>query len=145
MTRPLAITANTPIASNTFVHTPVHTKSLSDVYTLLEVLLNVDRCVRTRLVIFKKPCATVTSGWQKPPPMSLVFLGTIRRSSRTILMASRRISKMLLTSASRGARGKAATKMVVKLNCITGNAREPHGHFICYSQFKMPTCHREPW
>lgn len=59
-------------------------------------------------------------------PMSLVFLGTMRRRSRVILMASRRISKRLLKNASNGARGKAATKMVVKLYWITaegGNAR----------------------
>lgn len=52
-------------------------------------------------------------------PMSFVFLGTRRRSKRTILMASRRISKMLLIRASRGARGNAATNMVVKLNWTT--------------------------
>lgn len=58
-------------------------------------------------------------------PMSLAFLGTMRRRSRIILMASRRISKRLLKNASNGARGKAATKMVVKLYWITaegGNA-----------------------
>lgn len=71
---------------------------------------------------------------EKSAPMSLVFLGTIRRSSRTILMASRRISMMLLMRASRGARGNAATNMVVKLNCITENVREWHGHFICFTE-----------
>ena len=55
--------------------------------------------------------------------MSLVFLGTSRRSRLIILMASRRISKMLLRKARRGARGKAATKMVVKLNWTTGAER----------------------
>lgn len=52
-------------------------------------------------------------------PMSLAFLGTMRRCSRIILMASRWISKRLLQKASSGARGKAATKMVVKLYWIT--------------------------
>lgn len=56
--------------------------------------------------------------------MSLVFLGTILRSRVTILMASRRISMMLLMSANRGARGKAATNMVVKLNWITEEEEE---------------------
>ncbi|TNN35945.1 hypothetical protein EYF80_053883 [Liparis tanakae] len=46
--------------------------------------------------------------------MSLVFLGTSRRSRLTILMASRRISKTLLMRASRGARGNAATNMVLQ-------------------------------
>ena len=68
----------------------------------------------------------------KNPPMSLVFLGTIRRSSCTILMASRRISKILLMSASRGARGNAATNMVVKLNCMTGNVREWHAYWVIH-------------
>lgn len=53
-------------------------------------------------------------------PMSFVFLGTNRRSRRTILIASRRISKTLLMSASRGASGNAATNIVVKLNWTTG-------------------------
>lgn len=53
--------------------------------------------------------------------MSLVFFGTSRRSKVTILMASSRISMMLLMSAKSGASGKAATKMVVKLNWITEN------------------------
>lgn len=52
-------------------------------------------------------------------PMSLAFLGTMRWCSRIILIASRRISKRLLKNASSGARGKAATKMVVKLYWIT--------------------------
>lgn len=56
--------------------------------------------------------------------MSLVFLGTSRRSKRTILIASKRISKMLLIRASKGARGKAATNMVVKLNWTTGVHRQ---------------------
>lgn len=53
--------------------------------------------------------------------MSFVFLGTSLRSSVTILMASKRISMMLLMRASRGASGNAATNMVVKLNWITEN------------------------
>lgn len=52
-------------------------------------------------------------------PMSFAFLGTMRRYSRIILMASRWISKTLLMKARSGARGKAATKMVVKLYWIT--------------------------
>lgn len=52
-------------------------------------------------------------------PMSLVFLGTCLRSKLTILMASILISMMLLIRASSGARGNAATKMVVKLNWRT--------------------------
>lgn len=52
-------------------------------------------------------------------PISLVFLGTSLRSRVTILMASNRISMTLFRRASRGARGNAATKMVVKLNWIT--------------------------
>lgn len=51
--------------------------------------------------------------------MSFVFLGTSLRSRVTILMASKRISMTLLMRASRGARGNAATNMVVKLNWIT--------------------------
>ena len=50
-------------------------------------------------------------------------MGTSLRSRLTILMASRRISMMLLMRASNGARGNAATKMVVKLNWITAEKR----------------------
>lgn len=51
--------------------------------------------------------------------MSLALRGTRRRCNLTILMASRRISTRLLKSASSGASGKAATKMVVKPYWIT--------------------------
>lgn len=51
--------------------------------------------------------------------MSFVFFGTMRRSKRNILMASSLISNMLLIRAKSGARGNAATNMVVKLNWIT--------------------------
>ena len=59
----------------------------------------------------------MASMWSSP--MSFVFLGTSLRSRVTILMASRRISMTLLMRANRGASGKAATNMVVKLNWIT--------------------------
>ena len=55
--------------------------------------------------------------------MSLALRGTRRRCSRTILMASRRISTTLLKKASSGASGKAATKMVVKPYWITAGGR----------------------
>lgn len=57
--------------------------------------------------------------------MSLAFLGTMRRRSRIILMASMWISMTLLMRASSGARGKAATKMVVKLYWITVEEQTP--------------------
>lgn len=57
--------------------------------------------------------------------MSLAFLGTMRRRSRIILMASMWISMTLLMRASSGARGKAATKMVVKLYWITVEGEMP--------------------
>lgn len=150
MTRPLAITANTPIASNTFVHTPVNTKIIN---RRLRFIIGYSGHQQLHLHTFshfkslsckrKKKCLQLWYHADRNLPMSLVFLGTIRRSSRTIFMASRRISKILLMRASRGARGNAATNMVVKLNCITGIVREKHGHLICYSHFKMPISYRD--
>lgn len=52
-------------------------------------------------------------------PMSLAWEGRGRRHCVTNLNASKRISMMLLIRARRGARGNAATKMVVKPNCRT--------------------------
>lgn len=57
-------------------------------------------------------------------PISLAFVGTSLRSRLTILMASNRISMMLFRRANNGAKGKAATKIVVKLNWITGKGRK---------------------
>lgn len=57
--------------------------------------------------------------------MSLAFLGTMRLRSRIILMASMWISMTLLMRASSGARGNAATKMVVKLYWITVEGETP--------------------
>lgn len=57
--------------------------------------------------------------------MSLALLGTMRRCSRIILMASMWISMTLLMRASSGARGKAATKMVVKLYWIAVEGDTP--------------------
>lgn len=55
--------------------------------------------------------------------MSLACDGRGRRHCVTNLYASRRISMMLLINAKRGARGNAATKMVVKPNCKTETKR----------------------
>ena len=52
-------------------------------------------------------------------PMSWARCATGRRRSFTILSESMRISKMLLASAKKGAKGKAATKIVMKPNWIT--------------------------
>lgn len=52
-------------------------------------------------------------------PISLAWEGRGRRHWVTNLYASKRISMTLFSSAKRGARGKAATKMVVKPNCRT--------------------------
>lgn len=57
-------------------------------------------------------------------PISLAFVGTSLRSRLTILMASNRISMMLFRRANNGAKGNAATKIVVKLNWITGEGRK---------------------
>lgn len=70
-------------------------------------------------------------------PMVLAFLGTIRFCSFTILIASNRISKRLLIKASNGARGKAATKTVVKLYWITKNIKKrlKRGRKLNYTNF----------
>ena len=48
---------------------------------------------------------------------------TALRVSQTNFWASRRISTQLLSSAKKGARGKAATKMVMKPNCNTATRK----------------------
>ena len=52
-------------------------------------------------------------------PMSWARWATGRRRSHTILSESMRISKMLLARAKNGAKGNAATKIVMKPNWIT--------------------------
>lgn len=52
--------------------------------------------------------------------MSVALAGIGRLHCVTNLYASSLISMILFSNASRGARGKAATKMVVKPNCKTG-------------------------
>lgn len=69
--------------------------------------------------------------------MSFVFLGTRRRSRLTILMASSLISNMLLMRANKGARGNAATKMVVKLNWRTNDTGKNVLVDITVKMYKM--------
>lgn len=91
---------------------------------------------------FKPPCGSGHS------PMSLVFFGTSRRSKVTILMASSRISMMLLMSANSGASGKAATKMVVKLNWITEDRQQRERKLItdgCKLCFCLPREETMTW
>lgn len=57
-------------------------------------------------------------------PMSWARSTTGRRYSVTNFWASKRISTQLLTRAKRGARGQAATKMVMKPNWITDENKE---------------------
>ena len=54
-------------------------------------------------------------------PISWARSATGRRSTLTNLKASNLISMMLLSQANNGASGKAATKMVMKPNCMTEN------------------------
>lgn len=116
MTSPFAMTAKTPIASNTSIHTPVERRFILSVqpFAVKEELTN-QFSVHKRL-----------------SPISLVFLGTSLRSRVTILMASKRISMTLLMRASRGARGNAATNMVVKLNWITKDRAKKN--IVCQKQ-----------
>ena len=53
--------------------------------------------------------------------MSWERSATGRRSTLTNLKASNLISTMLLSQANNGASGKAATKIVMKPNCMTEN------------------------
>ena len=66
-------------------------------------------------------------------PMSCARCATGRRRSHTILSESMRISKTLLASAKNGAKGNAATKIVMKPNWRTlgvkENANEQKLHF----------------
>lgn len=57
--------------------------------------------------------------WVLPLPMSVALAGRGLRHWVTNLYASSLISMMLFNKAKRGARGKAATNMVVKPNCKT--------------------------
>lgn len=76
-------------------------------------------------------------------PISLAFVGTSLRSRQTILMASNRISIMLFRRASNGAKGNAATKIVVKLNWITGEGRKGQcKNQICVFQRKQKLCNK---
>ena len=54
-------------------------------------------------------------------PISCARSATGRRSTLTNLKASNLISTMLLSQANNGASGKAATKIVMKPNCMTEN------------------------
>lgn len=147
MTRPLAITAKTPIASNTCVQTPAHEKISCNISgTVVQhlpsrnlfqslnglMLMGPEIC---RLRCYQSICVLSLPFSLLRSPISLVFLGTKRRWSRTILMASRRISNILLMRAKRGARGNAATKMVVKLNWITAQRRNSNKENIFLLRF----------
>jgi len=57
-------------------------------------------------------------------PMSWARSATGRCSTLTNLKASNLISIMLLSQANNGASGKAATKIVMKPNCITENTEQ---------------------
>ena len=56
-------------------------------------------------------------------PMSCALSAIGRRTSLMNLSESIRISKMLFAKAKNGARGKAATKIVMNPNCMTAKKR----------------------
>lgn len=60
-------------------------------------------------------------------PMFCARSDTARRVSHTNFCASSRISTQLLSSAKSGAKGKAATKMVMKPNWRTAGGRRRRG------------------
>ena len=59
-------------------------------------------------------------------PISCALSATGRRSTLTNLNASSLISMTLLSQANNGASGKAATKIVMKPNCMTDNTEQLH-------------------
>ena len=81
-------------------------------------------CSASRLTFVMTAKCAIMSRILNQMPMFSARSATARRVSQTNFCASSRISTQLLSSAKKGARGKAATKMVMKPNCKTGRSKE---------------------
>ena len=77
-----------------------------------------------RLTLLTTAILATVSRMLNQIPISCALSAIGRRTSQMKLSESMRISKMLLARAKNGARGNAATKMVMKPNCITGDQKE---------------------